>query len=180
MANDFILEIEELRLVTAYASECAEVSLWIFEDAHPLDLRPREAVEAARAFALGGRRTKAIRDVAWAAMRAAQESTDPAASRAAKAAMCAASSAYLHPLAKATQVVHILGAAAYSAWAFELAAGDEPDLSSMQVKLASDRANLTVRDVLSRYPPAPAGGGRVGELLRQLDCELRGGAKMIP
>jgi hypothetical protein len=29
--------------------------------------------------------------------------------------------------------------------------------------------------VLSRYPAAPPGGGRVGELLRDLDEALRGG-----
>jgi hypothetical protein len=28
-------------------------------------------------------------------------------------------------------------------------------------------------DVLRRYPSAPRGGGRVGELIRQLDASLR-------
>jgi hypothetical protein len=28
-------------------------------------------------------------------------------------------------------------------------------------------------DVLRRYPAAPSGGGRVGELIRQLDASLR-------
>jgi hypothetical protein len=31
----------------------------------------------------------------------------------------------------------------------------------------------TVVDVLNRYPEAPRGGGRVGELLRDLDQALR-------
>jgi hypothetical protein len=30
-----------------------------------------------------------------------------------------------------------------------------------------------VVDVLIRYPAAPHGGGRVGELMRQLDASLR-------
>jgi hypothetical protein len=30
-----------------------------------------------------------------------------------------------------------------------------------------------VVDVLRRYPVAPPGGGRVGELIRQLDASLR-------
>ena len=79
MVNDFVLEVEELRAVAAFSVECASLSLEIYERAHPGDLRPREAIAAARKFAEDGQRTKAIRDAAWAAMRAARESGTDAA-----------------------------------------------------------------------------------------------------
>lgn len=42
-------------------------------------------------------------------------------------------------------------------------------------KLADKRTNvvLIVVSVLTRYPDAPSGGGRPGELLRHLDVSLR-------
>ncbi|HLM20836.1 MAG TPA: exonuclease SbcC, partial [Propionibacteriaceae bacterium] len=108
---------------------CAWPALPIFERERPDDRRPRAALEAAQAFADGGERTKALRDSAWSAHRAAQEAADAgqaAASDAARAAGHAVGAAFLHPLAKATQVKHILGSASYAARAFELSAGDDP------------------------------------------------------
>ena len=136
----------------------------IFESANPSDFRPREAIDAAWDFARGGKRGKRLRDCAFAAMKAARDATTPAAREAAQAAVAAAASAYLHPIAKATQVKHILGSAAYAARAAELAGtGFERPAPA-----------AAVIDVLRRYPAAPAGGGRVGELVRELDRELRG------
>jgi hypothetical protein len=91
---------------------------------------------------------------------------------AARAAMCAASAAYLHPLADAHQVKHILGAAAHAARAAELVASDDRDVGADHIEQARRRATPVVVDVLSRYPTAPPGGGRVGELLRDLDGAL--------
>jgi hypothetical protein len=88
--------------------------------------------------------------------------------------MCAASAAYLHPLADAHQVKHILGAAAYAARAVEMLADDDRDAGAEQIEQARRRATPAVVDVLSRYPAAPPGGGRVGERLRALDEALRG------
>ena len=88
--------------------------------------------------------------------------------------MLAASAAYLHPLADAHQVKHILGAAAHAARAAELVAGDDRDVGPEHIEQARRRATPAVVDVLSRYPAAPPGGGRVGELLRDLDAALRG------
>jgi hypothetical protein len=170
------LDLSELRAVTAYAVACARPALEIFERDRPDDPRPRAAIDAAQAFADGGRRTKAIRDGAWAAHRAAQEARDAgqaAASDAARAALAAASAAFLHPLAKATQVKHILGPAAHAARAFELAAGDDPALGASRIEQARDLAGPVVVQVLRRYPAAPGGGGRVGELMRRLDASLR-------
>jgi hypothetical protein len=94
-------------------------------------------------------------------------------SDAARAAMCAASAAYLHPLADAHQVKLILGAAAHAARAAELVASDDRDVGADHIEQARRRATPVVVDVLSRYPTAPPGGGRVGELLRDLDGALR-------
>jgi hypothetical protein len=81
--------------------------------------------------------------------------------------------AFLHPLPKATQVKHILGSAAYAARAFELTAGDDPTAGADQIAQSRILAPPVVVDVLRRYPVAPRGGGRVGELIRQLDGSLR-------
>ncbi|MER7013660.1 putative immunity protein [Saccharopolyspora sp. NPDC000359] len=170
------LSTTELRDVAAYAVSCAEPAMAIFESARPDDHRPREAIEAARAFATGAKRSKLIRDTAWAAHRAYQETRDAgqlAASEAARAAVAAASAAYLHPLAKATQVLHILGPAAHAARAYELHADDAPAIAREHLEKARNLASPTVVSVLTRYPPAPGGRGRAGELVRILDTALR-------
>jgi hypothetical protein len=170
------LSRSELREVAGYAVACARPALAIFERERPGDRRPRAAIEAAQAFADGGERTKALRDSAWAAHRAAQEARDAgqsAASDAARAAGNAVGAAFLHPLPKATQVKHILGSAAHAARAFELSAGDDPAVGLDQIAQSRILAPPVVVDVLRRYPSAPPGGGRVGELIRTLDASLR-------
>ncbi len=173
MTDEIILGMDDLRAVTAFAAGSAAEVLEIYETSHPSDRRPRDAIDAARAFANGGRRGKALRDAAWAALKAAQEAGEAAAGQAARAAMCASSAAYLHPLARSTQVRHILGAAAHAAHATELAAGNAPDAATGHLRRAASQASPTVIAVLCRYPSAPPGGGRVGELLRILDRTLR-------
>ena len=170
------LSLRELREVAGYAAACARPALAIFERERPGDRRPRAAIDAAQAFAEGAERTKALRDSAWAAQRAAQEARDTgqaAASDAARAALAAAGTAFLHPLARATQVKHILGPAAHAARAFELAAGDAPAAGDAHIAQARTLATPVVTEVLMRYPAAPPGGGRVGELIRRLDASLR-------
>lgn len=171
--RDVVLRAEDLRAVAGFAAGCAEEVLGIFEAEHPDDRRPREALEAAWAFARGGRRGKVQRDAAWAALRAAGEAGATAAGEAARSAMSAAGAAYLHPLADAGQVKHILGGAAHAARAAELAAGEGGDAGAARIAEAAGRATPGLIDVLRRYPAAPPGGGRVGELMRQLDRILR-------
>lgn len=176
MANEtseIVLSKQELREVTGYAAESAQEVLVVFERAHPADSRPRGAVDAAWTFARGGERGKSLRDTAWAAQKAARGADTAAAGEAARAAMSAASAAYLHPLPDPHQVKHILGAAAHAARAAELLAGDDRDVGAEHIERARRRATPVVVDVLSRYPAAPPGGGRVGELLRDLDEALR-------
>jgi hypothetical protein len=172
--SEIVLSMQDLREVTSYAAESAQEVLEIFEKAHPTDSRPRDAIDAAWTFARGGKRGKILRDTAWAAHKAARDAETAAAGDAARAAMCAASAAYLHPLADAHQVKHILGAAAHAARAAELIAGDDRDVGAEHIEHALRRATPAVVEVLKRYPAAPPGGGRVGELLRDLDEALRG------
>ena len=163
----------ELREITGYAAECARRTLPIFEQSVPADPRPRDAIEAAQAFAEGGRRTAALRQSAWAAYRAAREAASPAAADAARAASHAAAAAYLHPLADAHQVKHILGAAAHAARAEELASGEDQRVTAGTLEWARHHAPTAVTAVLGRMPAAPPGGGRVGEFIRDLDAALR-------
>ncbi|MGX1971202.1 putative immunity protein [Streptomyces kronopolitis] len=172
-SDDIELTEHELRDITGYAAEGARRVLPLFEEAHPADPRPRDALEAADAFAAGGRRTNILRQRAWAAYRAAQEATSPAAVDAARAASHAAAAAYLHPKASAHQVKHILGAAAHAARAEELACGEAQPVTAGTLGWARLHAPAAVTAVLGRLPAAPPGGGRVGELLRDLDSALR-------
>ncbi|GGM83701.1 hypothetical protein GCM10012275_62910 [Longimycelium tulufanense] len=170
------LSMAELREIAGYAVACAEPALAIFERARPDDRRPRAAIDAAQAFADGAQRTRVIRDNAWAAHRAFQETRDvgqAAASDAARAAVAAAGAVFLHPLAKATQVVHILGSAAHAARAFELDAGEDSRVGADYIEKAQGLASPVVVSVLTRYPNAPSGRGRAGELMRELDAALR-------
>lgn len=90
-----------------------------------------------------------------------------------RAALDAASAAYLHPIAKSHQVGHILRAAANAARIAELTAGDDPRAGDASLELARRRATNVLVDVLRRYPPAPAGKSRPAALMSALDAALR-------
>ncbi|MFF7969798.1 putative immunity protein [Streptomyces sp. NPDC007905] len=172
-SDEIELSEHELREIAGYAADCARRALPIFEQGRPADTRPRDAIDAAHAFAGGGRRTAALRQSAWAAYRAAGEAASPAAADAARAASHAAAAAYLHPKASAHQVKHILGAAAHAARAEELASGEDQRVTAGALERARQTAPPAVTTVLCRLPAAPPGGGRVGELIRDLDAALR-------
>lgn len=172
-AGDFPLTTDEVRAVARYAVQCAEPAQSILRRVMPDDGRPEAAMAAARDFADGARRSRLLRTTAVAALRAGTEAPTQAARHAAYAASGAAAAAYLHPLAKATQVRHILGPAAHAARAIELATGDDPVVAEYVVTAAARRATPVVRDVLGRYPRAPGGASRVAVLTRRLDSALR-------
>ncbi|MHB9756573.1 putative immunity protein [Streptomyces sp. BYX5S] len=176
VTGDFDLTMDELRAVARYAARSAELVLPVFEAAVPDDPRPRAAVDAAWEFVRGAKRSRLQRDTALDAHRSAKEADSEAVRLAARAAGDAASAAYLHPLAKATQVGHILRAAACAARVAELAEGGDPDAGERAVAEARRRATPLVVEVLRRYPAAPRGKGRVAHLMSALDASLRGGA----
>ena len=176
--------MDELRVVARFAVECAEDVLTTFERHHPDDRRPRAAAEAAWAFANGANRTKLQRITSLDAHRAAKDATTEAAKHAAHAAGDAASAAYLHPpaavqgwasSARASQVGHILRAAAHAARADELCADDDLRVGDERINRARQRATPGLLDVLRRYPPAPVGKSRVAQLMKTLDTSLRSG-----
>ncbi|MCW4354044.1 exonuclease SbcC [Hoyosella sp. YIM 151337] len=170
------LSMAELREVTAYALTCAEPALAIFDRDVPGDRRPSAVLAEARMSASGGKRTQRLRAAALGAHRAARAANEmglDVAGEAARAAGHAGGAAFLHPLARPTQVIHILGSAAYAAHACELDSGGDWMVGAAFVREATSWASPTVARVLSRYPQAPPGGRRAGELVRQLDTALR-------
>ena len=174
--GDLALTVDELRAVARFAAGSAQEILPVFTDAHPDDPRPRAAVEAAWVFVGGGRRTALQRAAAVAAHRAAGAAATEPARLAARAAGDAAAAAYLHPIASATQVGHILRATACAARVAQLTAGGDPAAAARILDDACRRATPVLVDVLRRYPPAPAGGNRLAALVADLDAALRGRA----
>ncbi|WP_410568209.1 putative immunity protein [Amycolatopsis sp. cmx-4-61] len=160
------LTLDELRALTGWAAACAARVLPLIPD----DPRPAAALSAAREFADGGPRTKALRTAAWEALAAAGEAADPAASAAARAAVGAAGAAYLHPLASPHQVKHIVGPAQQAALACELAGGS----AEAELEWALAQAPPEVRETLRKFPPGKPGKTRSGELHRRLEAALRG------
>ncbi|MBC9715817.1 exonuclease SbcC [Streptomyces sp. TRM66268-LWL] len=171
--GEFELTMDELRVVARYVVESAQEILPVFEEGVPGDPRPRAAVAAAWEFVNGARRTKLQRTAALDAHRAAKEAPTETARLAARAAGDAAAAAYLHPIAKATQVGHILRGAACAARVAELCAGDDPDVGDKVLEQARQRASPVLIDVLHRYPLAPTGKSRVAHLMSNLDTSLR-------
>jgi hypothetical protein len=172
-SGDIELTMAELRAIAGYAVACAEPALVIFQRARPHDPRPAAALHAARVFAEGAPRSGLQRTASVDAHRAARDATTESARHAASAAGDAAAAAYLHPLARATQVRHILGSAAHAARAAELARGDDPVVAEYVVTAAARRAMPVVLDVLTRYPRSPKGRTRVAALMERLDGLLR-------
>ncbi|MCJ0978867.1 exonuclease SbcC [Rhodococcus sp. ARC_M12] len=152
--------------MVGFAATCARRALPFFEAAHPGDLRPRSAIECAEAFADTGHRTAALRQLAWAAHKAAREAPASAATDAALSAMHAAGAAFLHPLYSPHQVKHILGSAVHLVLA-------HPEAVAEQVEWIDFQADTTLRSVLRRYPSPAAGRTRFGVLMVRLDTELR-------
>lgn len=160
------LSLDDIREVVAFAATCARRALPVFEASHPNDLRPRSAIDGAETFAETGQRTAALRQLAWAAHKAAREVPASAATDAALSAMHAAGAAFLHPLYSPHQVKHILGSAVH------LMLTDSKAVVE-QIEWIHDRADATVRSVLRRFPTPATGRTSFGTLLTQLDAELR-------
>ncbi|MDG4803974.1 putative immunity protein [Micromonospora sp. WMMD980] len=173
VSGDFDLTMDEPRVVARYVVAHAEDVLPVFEQAVPDDPRPRAAIEAARTFVDGADRTKLQRVASIEAHRAARSAPSEAARLAARSAGDAAAAAYLHPLAQANQVGHILRAAASAARIGELTAGGDPAVGDALLVRARRRATPVLVDVLRRYPPVTGGSSRVARLMSTLDDALR-------
>ena len=168
----FPLTLDTLRILAAWAANCAERVLPLFERHAPADPRPRAAIEGIREFAAGGKRSAQLRVLALAALSAAREAAHPAAAAAARAAGLAASSAYTHPLADVQQTQHIVGPAAYAALALELARED-PAAADAEVSRAIQTSPAEVRDLLLQMPARSPGKSRADQLMYRLDAGIR-------
>ena len=140
------LSEEDRRVLAAWAADCAERTLPLFEAVAPNDTRPRDAVEGLRAFARGELRVGPARALSVAAHAAARDVEDPAAVAAARAAGQAVATA--HMAAHARGVV-------YAAVAAGLAAPDDPDAVATEARWQLDRATPAVREILRRLPAPP-------------------------
>lgn len=170
----FDLPLDFLRAIAGWAAECAEHALPIYEAWNPSDPRPRAAIDGAREFAGGGKRTSKLRLLAMDAYRASLEAADPAASAAARSASLAAASAYTHPFVDVNQAKHILGPAAYAAWAVESQHGFDQMYGDSEVHRAIEQAGREVVNVLLKMPRQPEGKSRLDAIMRELDTGLRG------
>lgn len=180
MSGEFDLTMAELRVVARYVVRHAEDVLPVFEQAVPDDPRPRAAIDAAWTFINGATRAKLQRVTSLDAHRAARSAPSEAARLAARSAGDAASAAYLHPIAQAGQVGHILRACASAAHIGELEAGGDPTIGDALLERPRQRASPVLIDVLCRYPPVTGGGSRVARLMSALDHSLRQAADLVP
>src|SRR5947209_17282958 len=162
------------RLVAAWAADCAERVLPLFEAEAPGDRRPRDLIARARAFARGEL------DVAEGIRRrfvggAARDVTAPAAVAAAQAAGQAAAIPHMG--------AHALGAAAYAARAAGLAARDQPDAVRKEIRWQLGHMSAPVKAALRQLPPVgenPAGplgpgllaSGLLGKVIQDLQAGL--------
>lgn len=169
----FPLSLDSLRALGAWAADCAERALPVYESQTGADSRPRAAIAGIRLFAGGARRTAHLRSLALAALAAARAADSPAAAAAARAAGLAASSAYTHPLADVQQTKHIVGPAAYAALALELQQGGDPAVGDQVVNWATERVTAEVRALLRHMPAREIGKTRLDHIMYALDARIR-------
>lgn len=165
-----------LRAVALWAADYAGRALDIFESRHPGDVRPRQAIEAAREYGKGKKRDKNLRVVALASFKAAKD-IDEASTYAARAATLAASVAYAHTdlqtgLQGIRQARHILGPVVYTAFALE-AANNDMSVGGNLMQQAVQAAPSEAKQILKHMPPQPKKPGRIEELFFELDSALR-------
>lgn len=162
----------ERRAVAAWAADCAEHVLALFEAAAPGDSRPRDLIARTRAFARGELAVAVGIRLRFAGGVPAGEVLDPAASAAARAAGQAAAVPHMG--------AHALGAAAYAAKAAGLAAPDRTDAVSEEIRWQLDHMTQAVRVALGRLPPVgqnaagPLGPGLFAQgLLKEIVSDLQ-------
>lgn len=172
------LSVDDRRIVAAWAADCAERVLSIFEDAVPDDGRVRAAIDQTRSFAAGDLDVaEAVRRRGGDAGAAAREAPTPAARAAAYAAEQAAAVAHMG--------AHALGAAGYAAKASALAAGGDGDaVARSEARRHVAATTEAVASVLSRLPalgenrsgplgPGRLSGGHVGQAIRVIQALLQ-------
>lgn len=163
------------RLVAAWAADCAERVLSLFEAERPGDDRPRAAIARTRAFARGELNTADEIRRRFADGGAARDSRSLAAAAAARAAGQAAAVCHMG--------AHALGAAAYAVRAASLAAPDRESAARNEIRWQLASMSAEVWAALKTLPPVgsnrsgPLGpgllaSGALGEIIRELQSSL--------
>lgn len=175
MGSPQTLSETERRLVAAWAADCAERVLGLFQAEAPDDDRPRALIARARAFARGELDTaKEIRR-RFAGGVGPGQAKAPAAAAAARAAGQAVAVCHMG--------AHALGAAAYAAIAAGLADPQRPEAVDEEIRWQFDHMSAEVRDALRTLPPVgedssgPLGpgllaSGQLGTIIRDLQAHL--------
>ncbi|SMG44707.1 putative immunity protein [Agreia pratensis] len=173
MASPQSLTESDRRLVAAWAADCAERVLPVFEAEAPDEDRPRDAIARSRAYARGELDTAGEIRRRLVANRAAQVVSSPAAKAAAWAAGQASGVAHMG--------AHALGAAAYAAKAAGLA---DPDAGgAAEIAWQLEHMSEPVRQALQQLPllgtdsSGPLGtgllaSGVLGENIRLIQAAL--------
>ncbi|GGI38596.1 hypothetical protein GCM10010988_19800 [Cnuibacter physcomitrellae] len=173
------LDDADRRAVAAWAADCAERVLPLFEAEAPDDPRARDAIERARAYARGEVDAAGQIRMRFVAGRAAASASSPTGAAAARSAAQASGVAHMG--------AHALGAAAYAAKAVALAAPDDPGAAARELKHQLDSMDDDVAAALRRLPllgedrSGPLGTGlltvgALGDAIRTLQREVGGRA----
>lgn len=133
------------RLVAAWAADCAEHVVDLFELEAPDDDRPRDAIARARAYSRGELDAAGEIRRRFVAGRAASAASSPSAIAAARSAAQAAGVAHMG--------AHALGAAAYAAKARGLSAANEGDAIADEIRWQLSIMSEPVRAALCQLPP---------------------------
>lgn len=171
------LSVDDRRILAAWAADCADHVLAIFEEAAPDDDRVRAAIEQARSFAEGEL------DLAEAVRRRGGDAGAAASSAPTQAARAAAYAAQ-QSAAVAHMGAHALGAAGYAAKALALADGGQgDDVARSEARRQISTMTDPVADALAKLPalgenrsgPLAAGrlsSGLVGSAIRAVQEQL--------
>ena len=182
MGSPQTLTEADRRIVAAWAADCAERVLGLFEAEAPEDSGPRNAIARTRAFSHGdlgvaeGIRRRfvvggTVRDVSVRATAAA------------RAAGQAAAIAHMG--------AHALGAAAYAAKAAGLAAPDRPKAISQEIRWQLDRMSTAARAALRTLPlvgenssgplgPGLLASGLLGAIILEIQASLADPDHVLP
>ena len=175
MASPQTLSEADRRLVAAWAADCAEHVLPLFEAEAPDDDRPRALIARARAFADGQLDTAAEIRRRFVGGVGAGEVKAPAAVAAARAAGQAAGVCHMG--------AHALGAAAYAVRAAGLADPGRPQAVDDEIRWQLDHMSAEVRAALRTLPavgenssgplgPGLLARGELGDIIRSLQAGL--------
>lgn len=163
------------RVVAAWAADCAERALALFEAEAPDDDRPRTLIARTRAFARGELDTAQEIRRRFAGGVGPGQAKTPAATAAARAAGQAVAVCHMG--------AHAMGAAAYAAKAACLAHPQRPGAVEEEIRWQLDHMSAEVRAALRTLPPVgenssgPLGpgllaAGQLGIIIRDLQARL--------